>query len=378
MSNYGPPGKDDVVGREDEVAAIIAALRAGTSLSITGERRIGKSWTLREAERNAPKDWILIYRDIENLTTLESFEVSLIEALEEKQRGITRGLRRIRRNTSAISAKDVRVELTDAAGSWSIQRLIERVSQKTTVVLMLDELPFFAKHLERARAGAALELMNLLRALRQNNANLRIVAAGSVGFHHLLAKSTDLDASVNDLQPFPIGALKLDAARLLVDRRLKSLGYAAVDSVVVDLMCEQTDKVAFYLQHLLDAVENRGRPTLTAELIGSIREHALNSATDPWNLAHYRNRLTDYYRDDAPLAEAVLRVLARSSSPLTVRGIVDALQTIPALSHPIDVERITATINRLELDHYLELSSTSSTSTYQFVLTLVRDLFRKS
>jgi AAA ATPase domain len=375
MSNYGPPGEHDVIGREKEVAAILASLTSGTSLSITGERRIGKSWTLREVERTAPKNWVVVYRDVEHLTTLEAFESSLVEALEEKQWGITKKIKRIRQNTSAVSAMDIRLELTDASGSQSIQHLIEGVSRKKTVVLLLDELPFFAEHLEKARAGAALELMALLRSLRQNNVNLRIVIAGSVGFHHLLANSADLNASTNDLALFAITALHPDAARSLAVKRLKEIGCVDVANDLVDLVCLATDNVAFYVNHLVDDIDLKNRPTITAELISSIRQHALTSALDPWKLTHYRDRLTKYYESDAPLAEAILRIVARSSLPLTSEAIANSLQSVPALQPPIADQKITSTLNRLELDHYLVMSSTSTTSTYSFVLTLVRDLF---
>jgi hypothetical protein len=87
------------------------------------------------------------------------------------------------------------------------------------------------------------------------------------------------------------------------------------------------------------------------ELIGRLVDDAVDDPYDPWDLRHYRDRLTHYYGDDAPAIAKLLDVYAHADGPLTVDTVLARLRSEG--STIADRDELVGFIERLVLDHYL-------------------------
>ena len=109
-----------------------------------------------------------------------------------------------------------------------LEKAFDRVCSQnpdTLIVLLLDELPYMLQKIAayEKQAGAAdhaaLEMLDILRAMRHKHANLRMIFAGSVGLHHVLTELRQTEFAsqpVNDMPPVEIGALALRGRRHVV------------------------------------------------------------------------------------------------------------------------------------------------------------------
>jgi hypothetical protein len=92
----------------------------------------------------------------------------------------------------------------------------------------------------------------------------------------------------------------------------------------------------------------------SSERIGSLLTHLVRDAGDPLNLAHYRDRIGNYYpRDDREPIFTLLDILADSAEGVAL----EKLHGQVAAAHPGTPEsRLPVLAELLEKDHYLERS----------------------
>jgi uncharacterized protein len=81
-------GTDELVDRQDEVAAVIDAVRHGTKLFLIGPRRFGKTSILKTAEdRLAGKNAVVLRFDAESFPSLDLLVTALIAAAAKSLKG---------------------------------------------------------------------------------------------------------------------------------------------------------------------------------------------------------------------------------------------------------------------------------------------------
>ena len=163
-----------------------------------------------------------------------------------------------------------------------------------------------------------MELLRLLRAFRQEDKNVRLVFAGSIGFLHLLADSAEVRAAVNDLFTIQVGSLSGAYATDLSSRLLAGINVPDPDGAIASAMALASDGVPFYIQHIAADLERRKTSTGSpvASDVRDVRAHALTSGDDPWHMRHYDDRLPEYFGDQTPIARAALRAVAFSQQAL--------------------------------------------------------------
>lgn len=75
-------------------------------------------------------------------------------------------------------------------------------------------------------------------------------------------------------------------------------------------------------------------------------------ANNPWELAHYRDRIRDYYpqADDGQLVQRVLDELSVTAEPQSVASLLQAFKSATGVA---DRDRLLRILRLMERDHYL-------------------------
>ena len=123
------------------------------------------------------------------------------------------------------------------------------------LILILDEITVLAHELQQQDPGQGLELFRSLKRARDRHQNLVMIFSGSIGLHHALSDRTP----VNELRTVAIGPLLHDDAVCLA--RCLILGAEVLvddDVVVAEEIATQTDGIAFYIHHVVEAARGCG------------------------------------------------------------------------------------------------------------------------
>lgn len=136
-------------------------------------------------------------------------------------------------------------------------------------------------------------------------------------------------------------------------------------------IAEEVDYFPFYIHHVIAGLQIEQLPATDSNIRGFVTRQ-LVEASDPWQLAHYRTRLSTYYpdNDDARNVAIVLDVIATTESPaesLSVARILDeSLQRGSSVRNRDDLLRLLRLMNA---DHYL---SRDADGGYRFRFPLIR------
>ncbi len=82
----------------------------------------------------------------------------------------------------------------------------------------------------------------------------------------------------------------------------------------------------YYIQHLVAAAARLGEP-VNADRIPLLLDSAITDPHDPWDLRHYRDRLRNYYGEDAPAIAGLLDIYAHAPEPLGVDAVLQLLHS---------------------------------------------------
>jgi len=365
----GPVDPDDHIGHQAELEAVLASTESVGAL-LTGDRRMGKTSLLRKAEQLLSEHVVL--RISAETDDVELFGRRFLEVLRGN-RFFTDELKRWRlavdvgyhgvRLTRRPDDGSGRDELVDDLFDWAAGRAAPR-----KLVVIIDEITVLATAIEREHPGGASEFLRNLRRPRQELGNVVNILSGSVGLHHVVRDP----APINDLRKVRVGALATADAVflgrcLLLGQEIETTG--EVD--VAEAMAEQTDGIPYFLHHLAAEAARRRGCRLTPAGVRELRDEALTDEDDPWNVRHYRERLTGYYGPDQELAAHVLDAYAKAGGPLDLDGLVSHLGAIEHDPRPRRDELVSM-VESLEADHYLVRRA----GTDEFSSRILRDAWR--
>lgn len=344
-----PP--EDVVGRVREAGEVLASLPAAGAV-LVGDRRHGKTSLSRLVQRLAADRGAVVVAVSAERASYADFVAALTSELARLDPGWAQELARIR---VSVTAGPVRVE-RDVRAAAAFDELLNRAIRRTDgrlLALFIDEVSILARNLEREQVGSGDAFLHLLRRLRQENqGSLATVLSGSIGFHHV---SGDAPSTVNDITKIAVGPIRFDHATYLAECLLMGSGTPTSDRhAVAAAIAAAAENVPYYIQHLVAAARKSAQTSGAAavpELIGRLVDDAVDDPYDPWDLRHYRDRLTHYYGDDTPAIAKLLDVYAHADGPLTVDTVLARLRSEG--STIADRDALVGFIERLVLDHYL-------------------------
>jgi len=368
----------DVVGRDQLIAQLWDILER-LSVVLTAERRMGKTQMIKKMIAEAPGDMLTIYRDLEGVRTLLEFVELVFKDVEEHLSGRTRAVSKARQLFQQLAGTEIGgiIKLPDSLGShW--KRLLEGTiedlvtHQDRPVVLFWDELPLMIYNVKK-RAGEeeAMEVLDVLRQLRQMHGNLRMVYTGSIGLHNVI---TSLQAAgyandpTNDMKTINVSPLSSSDAKTLALQLMEGEGIQ-VDNreETAHAIALAVDNVPFYIHHVVyDLKFHEGG--VNASVAEEMVNRRLTDRQDEWRMRHYQNRIATYYTPvQQKLALVLLDVLA-TDEPLVFGDLFNLIKTRIAISDE-EAEAVRDMLMLLQRDHYIELGSDK---TYRFSFPLIR------
>ena len=366
---------EDIVGRDALVAEIMDVLET-QSLQLVAERRMGKTHVLSKLEARKSEGWFIVKRDLEGVRSANEFVQYVIADLHpllgrvKKFREWLAGI-----GSEAAGLKIGPVTLPNfAAKTWK-QGLIDTLAhlgestQTVRVVFLWDELPMMLQNLAKTAPQDAMELLDVLRSIRQENPKVRMVFTGSIGLHHVvrqLKQQGYVNAPVNDMAMMEVPPLAHNDAVSLARRLLDDNGISFADGAVPESVAAEVDDIPYYIHHVLGKLRSKHARSAHKVTVEDVRREvadAIRSALDPWNLQHYEERTREYYAADRPACHALLDAIASAPASMSMQAAINRAKGVVST---LDHEGWLELTNLLERDYYVVRDSDSGELRYKF------------
>ena len=376
-----PGGQIDVksvIGRDKLIKLLWETVEL-QSLVITAERRIGKTTVMKKMQREPIAGWLPVYQDLESCHSAMEFAMAVYREIHQFLSGKGKFTRRSKELFGALGGTEIGgvFKLPDkAAASWkdvltkAIEDLIHENDETTKLLFLWDEMPFMLINIRNGEGEqTAMQVLDHLRWLRQTHSGLRMVITGSIGLHHVISSLKEknyANSPVNDMAPIDVPPLSEDDAShlaklLIAGEGLKSPDEAAAAGVIAD----EADCFAFYVHHVVKGLKVQGLDATPANVVKVVASHLVDS-NDPWQLIHYRERISTYYPDDQKAVALILDQLAVQEGTAAVN---ELLALLKGASQFDDRERLLRLLSLMERDHYLKRAEDGR---YQFRFPLIR------
>ena len=369
----------DVLGRDRLVRRIWEILRQ-QSVLLTAERRIGKTSVIRKMQAAPPHQWFSLYQDLERVHTAQEFADAVSAEVQRFLGRVTKAANRVKGFFDQFRVRIAGIEVERVRGrSWkevltsAIQHLVHQ-QPTSRLVFLWDEMPSMLDNVLRHEgAETAEEVLDQLRALRHTFAAFRMVMTGSVGLHHVLTRLREAayaNQPTNDMASVDVPPLDPDDAQELARRLICGESLECDDlEATAAAVAREADGVPFYIHHIVRSLRMTGRradPHCVAEAVAG----QLLDPSDPWQLAHYRERIPAYYGERAELVLLILDELAAADRPMTTATLFERVKA----QRPLGDRALLVQLLRLaERDHYVARTPAGD---YAFRFPLVKRWWR--
>ncbi|MBP0016707.1 MAG: hypothetical protein J7647_04020 [Cyanobacteria bacterium SBLK] len=183
----GEIAPDEIIGRDRLIERLWRVLER-QSLILSVERRMGKTCVIRKMAAYPPENKLIVLRNVEDLGSPLEFVQAVLQDVEQylSQYKRTAGkAREVLRNLTDFELKgmELGIELPDIAAShWKIllTRTIEdllEAREGDRLIFFWDEMPHMLRQMDKKEA---MEMLDLLRRLRQTYGGLRMVFTGEI------------------------------------------------------------------------------------------------------------------------------------------------------------------------------------------------------
>src|SRR5260370_3311578 len=177
------------------------------SIRMEAERRIGKTCVLRKMDAEPRQGWEAIFLDVEKVHSAAEFAELLCTEVQKRLTFWRRHGSRIRNFFHMLGGSEVggffkfpeKEHQPDGYRKNLLTHTVEDLVEQQAhagrrVVFFFDEMPWMLSAIadaERDGATTAMEVLDVLRALRQSPATgpgFRMILCGSIGLHHVLGE----------------------------------------------------------------------------------------------------------------------------------------------------------------------------------------------
>ena len=377
-----PGGQIDpkaMVGRDHLIQTLWETV-AQQSVVMTAERRIGKTTVMKRMQEEPPPGWVPVFQDLEGYHSAAEFAQSVYREIHLFLTARKRVARRAQELFKVLGGTQIGglFKLPEQEERrWkdvltqSIEDLVrENDAEGTRLLFLWDEMPFMLSNIrDREGERTAMEVLDLLRALRMTHADLRMIITGSIGLHHVLTSLRDKDyanSPVNDMAKIDVPPLADDDAVTLATLLIEGEQLSTPDGpAAAKAIAREADQFPFYIHHVVKALKVRDW-TATPEHVAEVVALQLVDANDPWELQHYRVRIPTYYHTDEKAVCLILDQLATAPEAATVDSLLAMLKSSSTFD---DRERLLRILELMERDHYL---TRDVAGRYQFRFPLIR------
>jgi hypothetical protein len=376
----GQIAPNEVLGRDLLIERLWQILER-QSLVLTAERRMGKTTVVKKMAAEPQQGMRIFWRDVEELRSPLEFVDVLLQDVQEvlsRKQQTTNRVRDLLKQLNGAEFQGIKLPQS-AAPHWktllanTLEDLAEH--QEGMIVFCWDELPMMLDNIKQDLGEkTAMEVLDTLRSLRQRFTKIRMVFTGSIGLHHVFASLKDAgyrNAPTNDMAKQEVATLDLRAACDLAERLLAGESIDVEDcQEFASTIAQAVDCFPYYIHHVVDALKWIDQPKSLA-MVEEIVSEKLCDTSDPWDLAHYHQRIRTYYAEtEQRLVLAILDELGASEMPLALKALLERLE----MSFPqLDPEQVRYLLNLLGNDHYLMRESDGP---YRFKFGLIQRFWR--
>ncbi|WP_204105557.1 MULTISPECIES: hypothetical protein [Spirulina sp. CCY15215] len=379
----GEIAPDEIIGRDRLIERLWRVLER-QSLILSAERRMGKTCVIRKMKAELPANKLAIVRDVEDVRSpLEFVEVVLqdVEEYLRKSNQIARKARSVLKNLNGMELKGMGfgIKLPDSAAShWkilltqTIEDLLDNQKDVRTIFFW-DEVPYMLRNMSDEDA---MEVLDVLRRLRQDYGTLRMVFTGSIGLHHAIDKLRKVgytNAPTNDMYFMDVPSLSEEDATDLATRLIQGENIPTFDvQMQAKDIAQMVNCIPFYIHHLIDIFVER-KNTINENTVQAIIDDCLRDPDSRWQMRHYQDRIESYYSlEQQRYALNLLDVLAESDDPLSLPELCDRIQSDPDTSNK---EKTRKVLDLLAKDYYIIKGKNLK---YEFRLDLIKRYWQLS
>lgn len=372
----------ELIGRDELIADIWRRLE-GRSVVLSAERRMGKTSIIKKMKAEPLAGVLPVWRDLEKVRTPEEFAELVFQDVEEHLGRFQRTALKARNFLSSIGGTEIKgvIKLPQIQShhwksllSHTIEDLVTH--QDSRLIFFWDELPLMIYNIKQSNGEvAAMEVLDLLRDLRQTHESLRMVFTGSIGLHNVLTglkREGYANDPVNDMAKVDVPPLQVDSTAItLIEALMDGENIEATDKhAVSSCLAETVDGFPFYIQHVVEQLAMM-KKSATEELVMEIVARFLVDDNDAWELRHFRTRIDTYYLpDERPYALALLDILASDAEPLSFDKLFNLLKTKIVTE---DSELARKVLTLIQLDHYVTRDTNGA---YMFRFPIIRRWWR--
>lgn len=384
---------ENVVGRDKLIDRIWKKLEKH-SIRFTAERRVGKTTVMTKMAAEPRSGYEVVFMELEGIDSPDRFVELLINRVKPHLSKTQKAQSWWQQFTGAVGGTEVAgilklPEVRKLGWQETLAKTLEGVCEHNTgktILLLMDEVPYMLQKIafigtSDMEKTLALTLLDTLRSIRQQHKNLRLVFAGSVGLHHVVANLKQgalASRPTNDMPLVEIRALDEPDAITLASRLLENEGVAFVkgtdSSGLLERLVRLADCVPFYIEAICSRLGELSGPID----VGTIEDTVLQQLTsdhDPWEMEHFRERLGTYYSGtvtstsgtiirDEDIAREILDHLTCAKEPQSIEQI---WSFVKAKFEVADRNHIVEILRSLSLDHYL-ISDTQKRYSFRFPL----------
>jgi len=350
----------DVYGRDRLIKSLWNLLKK-QSILLNAERRMGKTQILKKMEAEPLEGWRPLYRDLENVHSAQEFSEHVYDDVQKFLGTTLRAKHFILKFLEDNETKYVNLK----ARTWKqlLKSAVEDLmasKRPEQFAFFWDEFPYMLANVHRNDGPeVAAEVFDTLRSLRMENDGFRTILSGSIGLHHVLraltiakiptsAKNDTFTIMVTPLAPKDAETL---AADLLQGEEIECDDLDRVAAVIA----EEVDYFPYYIHHVVQGLkleESAGTEANVKEYIA----RQLVDAADPWNLAHYRTRMSTYYpeNNDAGIAIAIMDVLSLLPEGVESSSVDEIHNDVESrITDSLTRDRLLRLLGWMDADHYL-------------------------
>ncbi|MDB6025088.1 MAG: hypothetical protein JWM68_1311 [Verrucomicrobiales bacterium] len=359
----GQISTDEAIGRGDLIERIWVTLEA-QSIYMNAERRIGKT-TILEILKEKPKTgWFPSKRDLEGCHTAAQFAHAVYRDIDAFLGTGKKAMRRVSELFTKAGGTEIGGVFSLPEGKeapWkeilekSFQDLVDAQKEtQTRIVFLWDEVPFMLDNIRNQEGDKmAMEVLDFLRYLRQTYRSIRMVLTGSIGLHHVVSTlkvAKYANAPINDMAAVEVPPLAQEDGEQLASLLLKGEGIVFDDLAAVSgELARIADHFPYYIHHIVRTLKFSGKSVSKGQIDALVVCQLINE-NDPWELRHYRERITTYYGADEKVAVAVLDAVACSSKPIALEQI---FKEVTASIVFRDLDHLRELLKLLQKDHYI-------------------------
>jgi len=350
----------DVIGR-DRVLKQIFRILERQSLVLTAERRMGKTCILKKMKAEAPATHLIVYHDLEGIKTPLEFSKLVFKDVEQflsaKKRLTTKG-RQVYEKLEGLEVKGLGKLPATAPQPWK-ELLTETIKdlqehQDKPVIFLWDELPLMIQKIIQTDRESATELLDMLRYLRQMNSQIRMIYTGSIGLHNILSglkESGYSNEPINDMYIFDLSPLSdKDADDLVLQLAEGEDIQLTSKEEMARKIAKAVDNIPYYIHHVMDHAFDL-EEALDETGLNTIILRGLTQARDAWDMRHYHDRISDYYKPEQQItARYLLDIFSLSDHALSLNDLVNQLS---AKTEKTDEEEVRVVLRLLLQDHYI-------------------------